>query len=37
MAKTKKNVSDIEIWEKIKGYEGHYEISNFGQLRALKG
>lgn len=26
----------IEIWKDIKGYEGLYQVSNFGRLRSLK-
>lgn len=25
----------IEIWKSIKGYEGYYEISNFGKIRSV--
>ena len=25
----------MEIWKSIKGYEGYYEISNFGNVRSL--
>ena len=27
---------DNEIWKDIVGYEGHYEVSNFGRLRSNK-
>lgn len=26
----------IEIWKSIKGYEGHYEISNYGRVKSLE-
>lgn len=26
----------IEIWKPIKGYEGYYEVSNLGRVKALK-
>ncbi len=26
---------DKELWRSIKGYEGYYEVSNFGQVRSL--
>ena len=29
-------MKSIEIWKPIKGYEGLYEISNFGRVKALK-
>jgi hypothetical protein len=29
----KKNVA--EVWKAIKGYEGHYEVSNLGRVRSL--
>ena len=25
-----------EIWKQIKGYEGHYEVSNFGNVKSIK-
>ena len=25
-----------EIWKPIKGYEGKYEVSNFGKVKSLK-
>ena len=25
-----------EIWKSIKGYEGLYEVSNFGKIKSLK-
>ena len=25
-----------EIWKPIKGYEGLYEVSNFGRIKSLK-
>lgn len=25
----------IEVWKSIKGYEGFYEVSNFGRVRSL--
>ena len=25
-----------EVWKDIKGYEGFYQISNFGNVRSLK-
>ena len=24
-----------EIWKDIKGYEGYYQVSNFGQVRSI--
>jgi hypothetical protein len=29
-------MSDIEIWKDIEGYEGIYQISNFGRVKSLK-
>jgi hypothetical protein len=26
----------MEIWKDIKGYEGHYQVSNLGNVRSLK-
>lgn len=26
----------MEIWKEIKGYEGHYQISNFGRIKSIK-
>ena len=26
----------MEIWEEIKGFEGYYQISNYGQVKRLK-
>ncbi len=26
----------MEIWKDIKGYEGHYQISNFGRVKSIK-
>lgn len=26
----------MEVWKAVKGYEGLYEVSNFGQVRGLK-
>ncbi len=28
--------SDKEIWKAIKGYEGYYEISNYGRVKSLQ-
>ena len=28
---------DIELWQPIAGYEGSYEVSNYGRIRTLKG
>ena len=25
-----------EIWREVKGYEGHYKVSNFGRVKSLK-
>lgn len=27
---------EMEIWKDIKGYEGYYQISNFGKVKSLK-
>ena len=29
------NPNDIEIWKSIEGYEGLYEVSNFGRIKSL--
>ena len=26
----------MQIWKDIKGYKGHYQISNYGNVRSLK-
>ncbi len=28
---------DLEVWKPIINYEGLYEVSNFGNVRSLKG
>lgn len=28
---------DVELWKDIVGYEGFYQISNFGRVKSLKG
>ena len=33
MSKTKQN--NIEQWKEIVGYEGYYEVSNFGNIRSM--
>lgn len=30
-------MSKIEIWKPVLGAEGHYEVSNFGNVKSLKG
>lgn len=27
----------IEIWKDVPGYEGHYQVSNLGKVRQIKG
>lgn len=27
----------MQIWKDIEGYKGHYQISNYGNVRSLKG
>lgn len=26
----------MQIWKDIEGYKGHYQISNYGNVRSLK-
>lgn len=26
----------MEIWKDIDGYEGHYQVSNYGNVRSIK-
>lgn len=30
------NTPEVEIWRDINGYEGYYQISNYGQVRSLR-
>lgn len=30
-------VEEVEIWKDVVGYEGYYEVSNFGRILKLKG
>jgi hypothetical protein len=36
MSNNQLSLFDQEIWRWIKGYEGHYKVSNFGRLISLK-
>jgi len=31
----KEYVDKNEVWKEIKGYEGFYEVSNFGRIRSI--